>query len=75
MMDLTLYLDPFDPANIENPNPNFSQELWMNKVTFLNENTPIEIDTIQLAIIGVPESRNGYQNDATFLAPDEKRVL
>ncbi len=73
MTDLSLYFDPFDPAIIENVNPNFSHELWLNKVTFVEENTPLDLSTVQLAIFGVPESRNSYQNNGTFLAPDEIR--
>jgi arginase family enzyme len=44
-----------------------------NSVTFYTPASTINLDEIEIGIIGIPESRNHHQNASCHLAPDEIR--
>lgn len=69
-MNLTAFLTPIDRASLEiTSNDPF---LLFNTVNFMEESEP-DWSEVQIALIGVPESRNAYNNPNTNLAPDEIR--
>ncbi len=72
-MDLSLFLDPFDITQIDDNALNFTHQILKNNVTFFQESDAIDLSSVQIAILGIPESRNGHRNDGTAFAPDEIR--
>lgn len=72
-MDLSLYFEPFDTELNALPlKVDAAQQLATN-VLFYNPEEPLNVEEAQLAIIGVPESRNSFNNASCSMAPDEIR--
>lgn len=73
-MDLSLYFEPIDVESLNLPDVNILADRLLNDVIFFNPEEPLNIEEADLAIIGVPESRNAHNNSACSLAPDEIRA-
>ena len=71
-MEIGHYLTPIDVESLEVVNASEDSHLLYNYVTFFDGNEP-QWDNVQVALIGVPESRAARNNSDTRLAPDEIR--
>ena len=71
-MEIGHYLKPVDVESLEIANISKDSHLLYNYVTFFDGNEP-QWDNVQIALIGVPESRAARNNSDTRLAPDEIR--
>ncbi|MBO7492389.1 MAG: formimidoylglutamase [Bacteroidales bacterium] len=72
-MDYSLLFEPVDIDTLGfGPEISHPDQL-ANAILFYNPEEPLEISDAEMAIIGVPEARNSYQNDDCALAPDEIR--
>ena len=71
-MEIGHYLKPVDVESLEIANVSEDSHLLYNYVKFYDGSEP-QWDDIQIALIGVPESRAAYNNSDTRLAPDEIR--
>ena len=72
-MDLSLYFDPVDLPSLGFEKDITDVNLLASSILMYNPEAPLNIQDAQLAIVGVPESRNSYQNVSCSLAPDEIR--
>ena len=72
-MDLSLYFDPVDLTALGFEESGNSAELLASSVLMYNPEAPVNIQEAQIALIGVPESRNSVNNASCSLAPDEIR--
>lgn len=72
-MDYSLFFEPVDAEKLGLADASADRSLLMNTVLFYNPSAPLDISEAQLAIIGVPESRNSYKNASCSMAPDEIR--
>lgn len=72
-MDYSLFFEPVDAEKLGLAEASADRSLLMNTVLFYNPSAPLDISEAQLAIIGVPESRNSYKNASCSMAPDEIR--
>lgn len=72
-MDYALFFEPVDAEKLGLADASADRSLLMNTVLFYNPSAPLDISEAQLAIIGVPESRNSYKNASCLMAPDEIR--
>jgi formiminoglutamase len=71
-MNLSSYLSPIDVDSlglVKNPE---DPHLLFNMVDFYSQGEP-KLDNAQIAILGVPEARNAFNNPNTNIAPDEIR--
>lgn len=70
------YAPFFKPVEIDSLGLDFQalhpDQLGRN-VLFFNPEESIDIAEAEMAIVGVPESRNSYRNASCFMAPDEIR--
>ena len=57
-MDYALFFEPVDAEKLGLADASADRSLLMNTVLFYNPSAPLDISEAQLAIIGVPESRN-----------------
>lgn len=72
-MEFSIYLDPFDPEELELPVTGSGMQLG-NEVVFAGKNEyPDNLNGFDLAIIGVNESRRSLNNQGCSLAPDHIR--
>ena len=71
-MEIGHYLTPIDVESLEVANASEDSHLLLNYVDFYDGNEP-QWDKVQIAILGVPESRAAHNNLDTRLAPDEIR--
>ncbi len=70
-MDLALY---FEPVTIDSLGLSLADaDKMASQVLFFNPEAPLNIEEAQLAVIGIPESRNSVQNASCSMAPDEIR--
>ena len=72
-MDLSLYFDPVDLTSLGFEESGKSAELLASSVLMYNPEAPLNIQEAQIALMGVPESRNSVNNSSCSLAPDEIR--
>ena len=72
IMNYSLLFHPVSLESLDLQEPLSSQQL-ASSVLFFNPDAPVSIGEAQMAIVGVPESRNSYRNAYTSLAPDEIR--
>ncbi len=71
-MNISAYLSPIDVESLgltKNPE---DPHLLFNIVDFYSQGEP-NLDNVQIAILGVPEARNAFNNPNTIIAPDEIR--
>lgn len=72
IMNYSLLFHPVSLESLDLQEPLSSKQL-ASSVLFFNPDAPVSIGEAQMAIVGVPESRNSYRNASTSLAPDEIR--
>ena len=72
-MDYSLFFEPVDAEKLGLAEASSDRSLLLNTVLFYNPSAPLDISEAQLAIVGVPESRNSYKNASCSMAPDEIR--
>lgn len=72
-MDYSLFFEPVDAQSLGLAEHVGANSLLLNSVLFYNPEEDLDIQDAQIAILGVPESRNSYRNSSCSLAPDEIR--
>lgn len=72
-MDITPYFDPVDFNAIGFPKESYDASLLISNVCFFHPDGQLDLNGVEFAVIGVPESRNAYNNSSCSLAPDEIR--
>ena len=72
-MDLSLYFDPITIEALHIPNVESLSGRLLHNILMYDPSAALDIQEADIAIIGVPESRNAYQNPSCSLAPDEVR--
>jgi len=72
-MDLAPLFKPVDKKSIGFTETNYDSTQLISTVLFYDTAASLDIQEAQLAIIGVPESRNSNLNASCSLAPDEIR--
>ena len=73
MMDLSLYFDPVTITSLHIPNAESLTDRLLYCVMMYNPEASVNIEEADIAIVGVPEVRNAWQNPSCSLAPDEIR--
>ncbi|MBR4913131.1 MAG: formimidoylglutamase [Bacteroidales bacterium] len=73
MMDLSLYFDPVSIASLHIPDAESMTDRLLYRVMMYNPEASVNIEEADIAIVGVPEVRNAWQNPSCSLAPDEIR--
>lgn len=72
-MDLSLYFDPVSVDSLHIPDAETLTGRLLYYILMYDPEAPLDIQEADMAIIGVPESRNAYQNPSCSMAPDEIR--
>lgn len=72
-MDLSLYFDPVTITSLHIPNADSLTDRLLYRVMMYNPNASLNVSEADIAIVGVPEVRNAWQNPSCSLAPDEIR--
>ncbi len=72
-MDYSLLFEPVDIQALGLEHSIVSKDQLANAVLFYNPEASLNLEEAEMAIIGVPESRNSFRNDSCSLAPDEIR--
>ncbi|MBO7493053.1 MAG: formimidoylglutamase [Bacteroidales bacterium] len=72
-MDLSLYFDPVSITSLHIPDSETMTDRLLYHVMMYNPEAPVNIAEANIAIVGVPEVRNAWQNPSCSLAPDEIR--
>lgn len=72
-MDLSIYFDPIEIESLDFFGNNEHPQKILNQIWFTKKGETISFENMQLALIGVPESRNSAQNEGAAYAPDEIR--
>lgn len=72
-MDYSLFFKPVDEEQLGLSDKYRGTAQLMSTVLFYNPDNPINIQEAQIAIIGVPEARNSFENEGCETAPDEIR--
>ena len=74
-MDFNAYFSPVDRGSLGINSTLIEQEsqLLFNQVFFFDHQEELDFTNIKIVIVGVPESRNSYENLSCSLAPDEIR--
>lgn len=72
-MDYSMFFEPVDVNVLELAGQPQENGRLSSSVLFYNTEEPIDIQEAQIAIIGVPESRNGVENEDCAMAPNEIR--
>jgi formiminoglutamase len=72
-MDLSIYFDPIEIESLDFFGNNEHPQKILNQIWFTKKGEVISFENMQLALIGVPESRNSAQNEGAAYAPDEIR--
>lgn len=72
-MDYSLFFTPVDVDTLALEESSMHKEQLGATVLFYNPEESLDVSEAEIAIIGVPESRNSYNNSACSLAPNEIR--
>lgn len=72
-MDLSLYFDPVDLPSLGFDEGQCAPSQLVSTILMYNPEAPFNVQDAQIALLGVPESRNSYQNASCSMAPDEIR--
>ena len=72
-MDLSLYFDPVTITSLHFPDTESLTDRLLYRVMMYNPEASVNIEEADIAIVGVPEVRNAWQNPTCSLAPDEIR--
>ena len=72
-MDYSLLFNPVTLASLDLTDRALDPQQLASRVMFYNPEAPVDLQEAQMAILGVPESRNSFRNGSCSLAPDEIR--
>lgn len=72
-MDLSLYFDPVSITSLHIQEAESLTDRLLYRVMMYNPEAPVNIEEADIAILGVSEVRNAWQNPSCSLAPDEIR--
>ena len=72
-MDYSLLFNPVTLSSLDLTDRALDPQQLASYVMFYNPEAPVDLQEAQIAIVGVPESRNSYRNGSCSLAPDEIR--
>lgn len=72
-MELSLYFEPVTAESLRLTDTDELKDRIFNSVVLFNPETTADIQEAEIAIVGVPESRNAYRNPTCELGPDEIR--
>lgn len=72
-MDLSLFFDPVSAASLCLDDMEMLSDRLLHNILMYNPEAPLNIGEADIAIMGVPEVRNTYNNPSCSLAPDEIR--
>jgi arginase family enzyme len=72
-MDLSLYFEPVTAESLHFPDAAALSGRLFHQVLLYDPAAPLDISEAEIAIMGVPETRNTYRNPSCSLAPDEIR--
>jgi len=72
-MDYSLFFEPVDAEALGLTELVTQRSQLLNSVLFFDPEQTLDISEAQIAIVGVPESRNSYRNASCSMAPDEIR--
>ena len=72
-MNLSLYFDPVTVASLHIPDAESMTDRLLNHVLMYDPAATLNIEEADIAIVGVPEVRNAWENPSCSLAPDEIR--
>ena len=72
-MDLSLYFEPVTAESLHIPDAESMNDRLLRRVLMYNPKVSLDISEADIAIVGVPESRNAHRNPSCSLAPDEVR--
>ena len=72
-MDITPYFDPVDFNAIGFTKESYDASLLISNVCFFHPDGQLDLNGVEFVVIGVPESRNAFNNSSCSLAPDEIR--
>ena len=72
-MDLSLFFEPVTRDSLHLPGEEELSDRLMYRVLFYDPESSLNVEEADIAIFGVPETRNTFQNPSCSLAPDEIR--
>lgn len=72
-MDLSLYFDLVTVESLHIPDVEEQTDRLSHSVMMYDPSSTLDISEADIAILGVPETRNTYRNPSCSLAPDEIR--
>ena len=72
-MDYSLLFNPVTLASLDLTDRAQDPHQLASYVMFYNPEAPVDLQEAQIAILGIPESRNSFRNGSCSLAPDEIR--
>jgi arginase family enzyme len=72
-MDLSLFFEPVTLESLHIPDVETQTDRLSHRVLFYDPSSSLDISEADIAIMGVPETRNTYRNPSCSLAPDEIR--
>ncbi|MEG1555954.1 MAG: formimidoylglutamase [Bacteroidales bacterium] len=72
-MNLTPFFSPVDFESLGFKDENYDESLLISKVFFYDSVENLDLENVEIAILGIPEYRNSFCNPSTALAPDEIR--
>ena len=70
---MSLYFDPVTVDSLHIPDEDVRAGQLLHYILLYNPDVSIDIQEADIAIMGVPETRNTYRNPSCSLAPDEIR--
>ena len=70
---MSLYFDPVTITSLHIPDAESLTDRLLYRVMMYNPEASVDISEADIAIVGVPEVRNAWQNPSCSLAPDEIR--
>ena len=68
-MDYSLLFNPVTLSSLDLTDRALDPQQLASYVMFYNPEAPVDLQEAQIAIVGVPESRNSYRNGSCSLAP------
>ncbi|MCQ2272313.1 MAG: formimidoylglutamase [Bacteroidales bacterium] len=72
-MDLSPFFEAVDFDRIGFPNGKYDAAQLVGNVCFFDPEGSVDLEGVEFAILGVPESRNAVNNSSCSMAPDEIR--
>lgn len=72
-MNVSAFFEPVDFNLLEIAPSEKDPQRLINQVQFNLTQEEIDLSDVKIAILGIPESRNSFENNASYLAPDEIR--